>query len=103
MLMEWPGVTPEEYDRVVELLDLDASPAEGGQLHVAGFESDSLRVLDLWESQAHFERFLESRLMPAVQQAGIDRGEPIVRLYDAYNYFRNPGVEIPEVGATKIA
>ncbi len=103
MSMEWPGVTPEEYDRVVELLDLETSPADGGLFHVAGFEGGALRVVDIWESPEHFEQFRDTRLLRAVQEAGLERGQPNVRVYEVHNHFRSPGVELPELGTAKIA
>ena len=91
MVMEWPGVTEEQYDRVMELLGLDESPPQGGIFHVAGPGSGGWRVVDIWESQDHFERFAQERLMPAVQQAGL-KGEPQTHFFPVHNLFA-PGVE----------
>ena len=91
MLMEWPGLAPEQYEQVMKNLDLDANPPEGGMLHVSGFEAGSLRVLDVWESEQAWDRFLNERIMPAVQQAGIET-QPQVRLYPVHNVYL-PGLD----------
>ena len=59
MDMRWDGVTP------------------GGIIHIASFTEDGLRVTDVWETADDFNRFVESRLMPVVQELGIE-GEPDV-------------------------
>ena len=41
---------------------------QGTRFHVVWFAADGFHVLDLWDSQADFERFVERRLMPAVQK-----------------------------------
>jgi hypothetical protein len=86
MLMEWSGVTPDQYTQVMRTLDLDKNPATGGMFHVAGFTSGTLRVLDIWESQQAFEKFQKERLTAAVQKAGIT-SQPKVQFYPAHNIF----------------
>ena len=71
ILMEWAGVTQNEYNQVMRNLDLDKNPPAGGILHVAGFTAGTLHVLDVWESQQAFEKFQKDRLNAAVQKAGI--------------------------------
>jgi hypothetical protein len=56
----------------------------------------------VWESPERFQTFLESRLQPALEEAEVE-GDPAVKVYEAYNYFRNPGVDIPEVSAMRVA
>jgi hypothetical protein len=90
MQMRWAGVTPEQYEEARSRVNWEGDPADGGVLHVAGFDGDSLRVTDVWESPEHFQRFAEERLMPAVQEMGIE-GEPEVSFYPVQNVW-NPGV-----------
>jgi hypothetical protein len=99
MLMEWPGVTQEQYNRVMSILGLDSKPARGGIIHVAGFSGGSLRVLDIWDSQQDFERFQQERLNAAVQKAGIG-GQPKVQFFPAHNvYAPNPEL-VKKMGAS---
>jgi hypothetical protein len=91
MILEWPGFTREQYDRVMSNLDFDTKPPTGGILHVAGFANGNLRVIDVWDSQQAFERFQQERLKPAVQQAGIS-GQPKVELFPLHNVYA-PNIE----------
>ena len=47
---------------------------------------DGFHVLDLWDSQAAFERFTQERLMPGVQKIGI-KGQPKVEFHEARAVF----------------
>src|SRR5690242_5859547 len=91
MTMEWPGITQDQYTRVLDNLGMDSNPPKGGILHVAGFVGGSLHVTDVWESQQHFEQFQRERLNTAVQKAGITT-QPKVQFYPAYNVY-TPNIE----------
>ena len=69
MSMEWTGVTQDQYNQVMRILDLDKNPPAGGIFHVAGFTAGTLRVVDVWESQQAFEKFQKDRLNAAVNAA----------------------------------
>ena len=101
MLMEWPGVSEDQYDRVMNALGLDANPPAGAMFHVAGFSGGGLRVLDIWDSQQTFERFQEERLTKAVQSAGIT-SQPKVQFFPVHNMYA-PNVEaIRKAGASSL-
>jgi hypothetical protein len=92
MLMEWSGLTQDQYTQVMRTLDLDKNPPSGGIFHVAGFSGGTLHVLDIWESQQAFERFQKERLTPAVQKAGVTT-QPRVQFFPAYNIYA-PNIEM---------
>ena len=71
MLMEWTGVTKDQYNQVIRILDLDKNPGAGGIFHVAGFTAGMLHVLDVWESQEAFDRFIQEKLGRALQEVGM--------------------------------
>jgi hypothetical protein len=71
MNMQWDGVTPEQYEQVRKAVNWEGDRPAGGMFHVASFSPTGLRVTDLWESAELFNRFVETRLMAGVQQAGI--------------------------------
>jgi hypothetical protein len=99
MLMEWSGLTQDQYNQVMRTLDLDNKPPAGAIFHVAGFTSGTLHVLDIWESQQAFEKFQKERLGSAVQKAGIT-SQPKVQFFPAHNiYVPNPEF-IRKVGGT---
>ena len=92
VLMEWKGVTPEQYTQVMTLLGLDTRPPAGGMFHVAGFSDGALHVTDIWDSAEHFQTFQGDRLTSAVRQAGITT-QPSVQVVPAYNMFV-PGLDL---------
>jgi hypothetical protein len=90
MLMRWAGVTPEQYEEARSRVAWETEVPDGAVLHIAGFDGDDLRVTDVWESPEEFQAFVDGRLMPAVQEIGIE-GEPEIRLYPVQAIF-NPKV-----------
>lgn len=73
--LKFAGGTHEQYDTVHGHMGIDENPPEGLLFHAAGPIEDGWGVIDFWESRAHFDRFQESRLVPAIQELG-DRGMP---------------------------
>ena len=90
MSMRWSGVTPEQYERSREVVNWEGDLPDGAILHIAGFDDNGIRVTDVWESAEQFQDFVESRLMPGVQEVGI-QGEPEVEIFPVQNVF-NPRV-----------
>jgi hypothetical protein len=78
--INWPGVTPEQYEQLREAIGWDVDKPQGGILHVAGFAEDGLRVADVWASPADFQRFSDERLMPALAASGIPAAEPSIEV-----------------------
>ena len=58
------------YDAVSERLNVDAEPPEGLIVHTAGFDEDDgvFRILDVWETREHGERFTRDRLTPIMEE-----------------------------------
>lgn len=70
MVMEAPGMDAAAYDAVTEKLDWKNSPfPQGFVSHYAGPTANGWMVVDVWESQADFERFAQERLLPAMEAA----------------------------------
>jgi hypothetical protein len=93
MQMEWPGVTLDDYDRVMKELGLDADAPAGGLFHVSGEDGGTLRILDIWESEDAWNQFFGSRLTAALQATGLmDKGQPNVRVYPVHNVYA-PGAD----------
>ncbi|MDH6580463.1 hypothetical protein [Kitasatospora sp. MAP5-34] len=91
MSMRWAGVTPEQYDATREAVGWEERAPEGALMHVAWFEADALRVVDVWTSREDFERFFAERLAAAVKEAGIT-GEPETEFTPLHRRFVAPGV-----------
>ena len=86
MNMRWRGVTPEQYDEARKLVNWEGDAPDGARFHIAWFDDDGLRVVDLWDSPGQFQAFVENRLNPGVQEVGIE-GEPEVEFSDAHAVF----------------
>jgi heme-degrading monooxygenase HmoA len=73
MLLEVPGGTLEQYDRVNEIMGIrgDEDAPDGLVHHVAGSDGDSLVIADLWESEEALGRFVEGKLGAALAEAGV--------------------------------
>jgi len=95
--MQWITVaTPsfaslEQVDAVIAQLD---GPPDGMEARYIGTTSNGqLRVVSLWESKAHAERFLTEKLGPAVARAlgpEPNGASEVVGIDVARNYVRKP-------------
>src|ERR1022692_5223411 len=69
---KFEGGTQQQYEAVHGKLRVEEDPPEGLIFHSAGPIEGGWGVIDYWESRAAFDRFAESRLMPAMQELGSD-------------------------------
>jgi hypothetical protein len=90
MWLDWPSATSEQYDRLREVVGWESEVPEGLILHAATFDSEGTHVFDVWESEEGFQRFIDERLMPGVQEVGIE-GQPQVHTRRVHALF-TPGV-----------
>ena len=79
VLMEFPGSTAADYDRVMQQFGEDFTPPEGAISHVSVAMEDALRVLDVWDTREQFDQFYEERLKKAFAAAGVEAVEPKYR------------------------
>jgi hypothetical protein len=86
-VMEFAGIGEAEYDAVLEKLGMVpgkiVESADGGISHVAGPSERGWVVVDVWESQEHFDRFLANHLGAAMAVSGVP--EPKVTAFPVYN------------------
>lgn len=59
ILAEIPGLTREQYERVVTTVNKSGTPA-GALFHAAGPTDDGYRVVEVWESQQAADSFYGS-------------------------------------------
>jgi len=94
LVMKFGGVDAEQYEAVMNKDNLDLRTPKNSQAkdqwpdgivsHVAGTTpGGGWCVVDVWESQAHFDKFLSDRLGPALQKVGLP--EPDVTPFEVYN------------------
>jgi hypothetical protein len=89
--LEWPGMTKELYDKLLEVVDWDLRIAPGVIFHVAWWDGDTMSIVDLWESEGDWQRFLDERLAPNLAAAGIERG-PNAQFHKVYRYLNSEAV-----------
>jgi hypothetical protein len=66
----------QQYDESIRRLENSGPwPPDGMELHVAFAKGDTLRVLEVWESEDKANAFAE-RLMPLLQDMGVNVGRP---------------------------
>lgn len=94
LIMRFPGVGSDKYDAIMEELglpfgDMGGDWPEGIISHAAGSTPDGgWTVVDVWESQQAFDRFLASRLEPAFEKVG-GMPEPDVTPFRVRNTYRH--------------
>jgi hypothetical protein len=91
MIMEWDGITAAQYDQVRNIVRWEQDKPKGGLFHVAAVTPQGVRVTDVWDSAEEFNAFVEARLMPGVQKAGIT-AQPRVEIFPAHAVFA-PGYQ----------
>jgi hypothetical protein len=79
-------VTREQYEQVRNDVRWETNVPDGAKFHVAWWANDGFHALDLWESPAQFQRFVDERLTAGVQRAGIT-SQPNVELSEAHAIF----------------
>lgn len=89
IVQEWKNATPgtRNYDAITEKLRSDGQHEPDGLLiHTAGFDGDTFRVFEVWESREQFERFRSDTLMPIIQStASPDARPPEQHSYELHN------------------
>jgi hypothetical protein len=87
---EAPGMTIEQYDRVMEVLEMrtDDDMPDGAASHVAGSTGDGILAVDVWESEEALGGFVETRLKSALREAGVDPDSLDVRVVPVHNRLR---------------
>jgi hypothetical protein len=68
-----------QYDEVIRRLTAAGAGAPSGRLfHTCFGPPDRVRVVDVWASQAQFEKF-GAILMPLLKDMGLDSGVPDIQ------------------------
>lgn len=84
-------ITAEGFDAVQA--KLGDEPPEGVLARTAGAVGGGFRVFSVWESQEHYERFREERLLPAIREAIGEEaaaGPSGAEIYELHDIFIKP-------------
>jgi hypothetical protein len=97
MILEFEGVTTDEYYAVNAALGIDPSTGEGDwpdglASHSAGLNDDGhLVVMEVWDTPDHQAQFMEERLGAALAEGGITAPPSSVTMVDLVAH-HHPGV-----------
>src|SRR4051812_19636810 len=80
IIMDFAGGSAEQYDRVIEQMNLGGKVAPGAVFHVAGPTDDGWRVVDVWDDMDAFGQFAETQIGPITQAEGLP--EPKLQFVD---------------------
>jgi hypothetical protein len=83
-LLEWDSITPDQYDELCHRTSWLSDLPDGLQHQVTAFSEKTLVITQVWKSPEHVMRFMEDRLLPAVQAMGI-RSMPRVDQYPVHS------------------
>ncbi len=82
-VMDFSGGTLDQYDQVLNKMDLGGKTAPGGISHWVAKTEDGFRVVDVWESPEVYEQFAQEKIGPLTAEAGL--APPAIQEYDVYN------------------
>jgi len=77
-LFEFPGGKQEQFDRILQQLELGGKAPPGQLFHLEGPMEGGWRVFDVWESQEALDKFFQAKLGQVLQKAGITPPQPQV-------------------------
>jgi hypothetical protein len=82
VVVQFRDLTGEEDATLVEALDLEGSPPAGGRIiRMTGLQGGGRRIRGIWDSGTDYERFRNSRLIPALR--GLDRALKVIEKWPA--------------------
>jgi len=81
---EFPGMTSEHYDKVMDELNKTGSLVNSGLIeHQCGVNSKGVFVFDVWESEEAFRKF-GTILIPILNKNGVPNAHPnIIPLHNS--------------------
>ena len=77
-----PGGTGDQYDQVSQQMG-DSRP-EGAHVHIAGITDDGIKVIEVWDSQEHIDRYMESGLGQELEEAELP--EPKITQFEVRSF-----------------
>jgi hypothetical protein len=80
--MELPGVTQEQYDAMHALFAPMADEEPGFVAHIAGPTESGWYIIEVWESKAEHDRFMQEKVFPRMPP---DAPEPRMEGFDVYS------------------
>lgn len=85
-IYEARGGSIEDYEGINQQLQSKLGEnyaPDGAQLHIAGIGDGVLRVIEVWESHEHVERFVQEHLGQLMQES--DLPQPEITEFEVHN------------------
>jgi hypothetical protein len=70
---DFPSVTPSLYEATHRGAMSDGRP-DGMIAHCCFEKNGGISVVDMWESKAHFDAFVQNKVAPVLQQHNVEGG-----------------------------
>ena len=85
--IDFDGATLQQYDEVVQKMGFEPQGRgePGGLFHWVTETATGIRVTDVWESAALFERFAQEKIGPLTAAVGLT-SPPRITLHQVHNY-----------------
>jgi hypothetical protein len=93
VVQDWAagGNDTTNYDAIHQRV-MDSGSPDGFRMHAAGATPNGgFRIFEVWESQDHFERFMQERMVHILQEIGGGGEPPSVTSYPLHEYIATNG------------
>ena len=87
VVLEIAGITQQQIDALNQRIAPDGTSPEGQVFHAAGPTETGWVVVDVWESQEAFQRFVE-RTTPIAQELGLRTDFQMLRTFQVYDLLK---------------
>ena len=94
MTMNVTGLTHREFRALLDEMGVEARPEHGIYQHISHPTETGFRIIEVWDSQKGFEKFVERRMKPAITKLGIQRTTTIA-FQPLHNFFGPRMNELP--------
>ena len=84
--LKFAGGTTQQYDEVIKAMGFRPRgiAAEHAYFHWVAKTGNGLVVVDVWDSQAEFDKFAQEKIGPLTAKAGL--APPEITAYQIHNY-----------------
>ncbi len=93
LVRDFSGITPDHLKMVTDEANSRADPPAGLIVHTASQVGDKIRVIDVWETQAAFEKFqdrLGAAIAAVAQREGLELQPPPAELLEVFDLVQGP-------------
>jgi hypothetical protein len=86
LILDFKGMTLDQYDQILEKMGLtpDGETPPGAIFHWVAESDEGVRVVDVWEDRATFDKFAEEQIGPYSAEVGVTN-PPEITQYDLHN------------------